>query len=92
VHPELLAESVASQPSNHTHRIAKPCNCHGLICAFAAGMDLKIIPDDRFTHRRNPFGECYKISIDAADDNDWLLPRQFKSPEAHNKALVVLGK
>jgi hypothetical protein len=55
-------------------------------------MDLKIIPDDRFTHRRNPFGECYKISIDAADDNDWLLPRQFKSPEAHNKALVVLGK
>jgi hypothetical protein len=52
----LQAECVVAQAANQLNGITEPRNGHRLICAFAARMNVKVIPDDRLADRRNPLG------------------------------------
>jgi hypothetical protein len=86
----LRAESIVAQPPNQLHRVTKPRNGHGLVCALTARVNLEVSSYYGFAHSWNSRGDRHQIRVDAAYYNNWLLPWQCNSPEVHDKAARVL--
>jgi hypothetical protein len=86
--PKLSAERIIPQAPDESDGIAEPGHSDGLICAFSAGMNLKVGSDDGLAYDRNSLSDRYQIYIDAADDDNWLLRRQCVSPRNKVEGLL----
>src|SRR6185437_4137558 len=63
---KLCSEKIASQLRNHANGIAKAGKRNRLVCALAAGVNLKVEACNRLSFYRNARGLRNKINIDAS--------------------------
>jgi hypothetical protein len=51
-------------------------------------MILKVGSDDGLAYDRNSLSDRYQVCIDATDHDNWLLRRQYVSPQNNDEGLL----
>jgi hypothetical protein len=88
VSSEYSTERIIPQAPDESHRVAKPSHSDGLIRSLSTGMILKVGSDDGLAYDRNSLSDRYQVCIDATDHDNWLLRRQYVSPQNNDEGLL----